>query len=271
MTLSYLGVHAAFTLPVLAVLLATAPRYDDRRRRRSGAGLALLVAIAFAYTTPWGSAMIRTGVWWYGEGAVVATALDVPLGEFLFFGVQTLIVGLALHRIGFDPTFRDGDAARLPRVGGAVAGLACCVLGLWLVARGGRVLYLGGLLAWVGPVFALQWAVGGGYLARTARTWLPAALAPAAYLWVVDRIAIGLGTWTVSSTHTVGVAPAGLPVEEMLFFLAAGLMTVNGLVLFEWVLDWTDRRRTPSADAATDHAPTASATASRSDGSATSD
>jgi len=28
----------------------------------------------------------------------------------------------------------------------------------------------------------------------------------------------------------------------MAFFVAAGLMTVNGIVLFEWALDWRDRR-----------------------------
>jgi len=31
-----------------------------------------------------------------------------------------------------------------------------------------------------------------------------------------------------------------------LFFLSAGVMTVTGLVLFEWVLDWTDQRTVAS-------------------------
>ncbi|MFW6040156.1 MAG: lycopene cyclase domain-containing protein, partial [Gemmatimonadota bacterium] len=42
------------------------------------------------------------------------------------------------------------------------------------------------------------------------------------------------------------VAVLGLPIEEMLFFASAGVMTVNGLVLFEWVLDWNDRRGRPT-------------------------
>ncbi|TKX77033.1 lycopene cyclase domain-containing protein, partial [Halorubrum sp. SD626R] len=61
--------------------------------------------------------------------------------------------------------------------------------------------------------------------------------------WVADRIAIGVGTWRISSEFTTGVALFGLPIEEMAFFVAAGLMTVNGIVLFEWALDWRDRRR----------------------------
>jgi lycopene cyclase domain-containing protein len=114
--------------------------------------------------------------------------------------------------------------------------------GLWLVSLDASLLYLGGLIAWVGPVLALQWAVGGGYLARTPRVLLTATLLPAAYFWIVDRIAIGMGTWRIAEELTTGIAVLGLPIEELLFFVSAGVMTVNGLVLFEWVLDWNDRR-----------------------------
>ena len=55
-------------------------------------------------------------------------------------------------------------------------------------------------------------------------------------------MAIGLGVWTIAPETSTGLFVLGLPVEEMLFFLSAGVMTVTGLVLFEWVLDWNDRR-----------------------------
>lgn len=251
-TLTYLQFHLVFSFPLLAVLWYLAPRYDALRRRRATLGIAILVAIAYAYTTPWISYMIRRGAWRYADGAVLVRALSIPLGEYLYFAVQTVIVAFALHLVGFDPTFRDGDFDRPPRLAGVGAGIAMAGGGLWLVSIGPSFLYLGGLIAWVGPVFALQWAVGGGYLARTPRTWLAATLLPAAYFWIVDRIAIGMGTWSLSSEFTTGLAVLGLPIEEMLFFLSAGLMTVNGLVLFEWVLDWNDRRPAatdPSTDA----------------------
>ena len=242
-TLTYLQFHLVFSLPVLALLWYLAPRYDPTRQRRATVGIAILVGIAYAYTTPWISYMIRRGAWGYADGAVVARALSIPLGEYLFFAIQTVVVALALHRIGFDPTFRDGDFARAPRAAGVLVGLAMVPIGLGLVRLDPSFLYLGGLIAWVGPVLALQWAVGGGYLARTPRLWVTATLVPAAYFWVADRIAIGMGTWYLSPELTTGVAVLGLPIEEMLFFVAAGLMTINGLVLFEWVLDWNDRRR----------------------------
>jgi len=241
LSFTYLQFHLVFTLPVFVALWYLAPAYDRVRRRRAATGLVILVTVAFAYTTPWGSHMIREGVWWYGDGAVLVRALEIPLGEYMFFAIQTLLVGMYLHWRGFDPTFEAGDFAPEPRLAGIVAGVVLSVGGLGLVALTDSALYLGGLLAWLGPVVALQWGVGGGYLARQPRAWLEAAVVPAVYLWVADRIAIEMGTWTISSTFTTGFAPLGLPVEEMLFFVAAGLMSATGLVLWEWVLDWNDR------------------------------
>jgi lycopene cyclase domain-containing protein len=241
MSVTYLQFHLIFTLPVFVALWYLAPSYGRIRRRRAAIGLTILVAVAFAYTTPWGSHMIREGVWWYGDGAVLVRALEIPLGEYMFFAIQTLLVGMYLHWRGFDPTFEVGDFAPEPRLVGIATGMFLCVGGLGIVAFADSGLYLGGLLAWVGPVVTLQWAVGGGYLARQPRAWLDAAVVPAVYLWVADRIAIGLGTWTISSEFTTGVTLLGLPVEEMLFFLAAGVMSSTGLVLWEWVLDWNDQ------------------------------
>lgn len=241
--LTYLQFHLVFTLPVLAALWYLAPAYDTVRRQRAAIGLVILNVIAFAYTTPWGSFMIQTGVWWYGEGAVAWRGLHIPLGEYMFFAIQTLIVGFYLHWRGFDPSYQTGDFAVWPAVGGVAVGLAMTLGGLYMITFGDSFLYLGGLIAWVGPVVIIQWVVGAGYLLREARPWIEAALLPALYLWVTDRIAIGMGTWVISEQYTTGwlVPILGLPIEEALFFLAAGLMTVTGLVLWEWVLDYNDQ------------------------------
>lgn len=95
------------------------------------------------------------------------------------------------------------------------------------------------------PLLAVLWYLAPRYDAlRRRRATLGIA--------ILVAIAIGMGTWSLSSEFTTGFAVLGLPIEEMLFFLSAGLMTVNGLVLFEWVLDWNDRRPAatdPSTDA----------------------
>lgn len=242
MPLSYLAFHAVFTLPLLCLLWYLVPTYSTVRRRRGAIGLSILVAIAYAYTTPWGSYMIQRGVWWYGDGVVTASLLSIPAGEYLFFAVQTLTVGFYLYWRGFDPSYQSGDFARSPRIAGVIGGAVLFGGGLWMVVHQSSWLYLGGLLAWVGPVVALQWAVGGGYLVRKPRAWVEASLVPTVYLWIIDRWAIGRGLWVLSEQYTTGIAPFGLPIEEILFFVSAGVMTVTGLVLFEWVLDWNDSR-----------------------------
>jgi len=247
---TYLGFHLVLTLPPLVLLWLLVPTYEPTRRRRGAVGLAILVAIAYAYTTPWGSYMIRRGVWWYGDGVVTASLLSIPAGEYLFFAVQTLTVGFYLYWRGFDPRYEAGDFDLVPRIAGVVAGAVLFGGGLWMVFQRPSWLYLGGLLAWVGPVVALQWAVGGGYLVRKPRAWIEAAVVPTVYLWIIDRWAIGRGLWILSEEYTTGIAPFGLPIEEILFFLSAGVMTVTGLVLFEWVLDYNDQRtadRSPTA------------------------
>ena len=243
LVLTYLQFHLVFTLPVLVLLWYLAPSYAAVRRGRAATGLVILIVIAFAYTTPWGSYMIQTGVWWYGENAVAWRALHIPLGEYMFFAIQTLMVGFYLHWRGFDPTYRSGDFALGPAVAGVIVGIGMLVGGLYLTTLGDSFLYLGGLIAWVGPVVVIQWAVGAGYLVREYRPWIEAAIVPSVYLWVIDRIAIGMGTWVISEQYTTGLSVPllGLPIEEALFFLSAGVMTVTGLVLWEWVLDYNDQ------------------------------
>ena len=243
MTLSYLGFHLLFVLPVVGLLLWRRPTLPARRLRVARAGLVLLGTIAFCYTTPWDNYLIERGAWFYGDGRVFARVWLAPVGEYLFFALQTTIVGLWHSRVGFDPTPTEGDTARRPRVAGARAGLALGVAGGWLVVAGPeRALYLGAILAWACPPIALQWAVGGAFLLRRPRPWLVAIGVPTLYLWAVDRVAIGLGVWTVADRTSTGVEIVGLPIEEALFFLLTSTLVVYGLVLLEWVVITLDRR-----------------------------
>lgn len=253
MTLTYLGVHLLFVLPPLALLLWLRPSLPPARRRRARAALLLLGTLAFAYTTPWDNLMIERGVWFYGEGRVAARLWAAPVGEYLFFALQTALVGLWFHRVGVDPAPFDGDLDRPARAAGALAWLAAGAVGGWLVVAGPeRFLYLGATLAWACPVLALQWAVGGAVLVRRRRAVAVGVAAPTVYLWAVDRLAIGAGVWTVADDTATGVALAGLPVEEAVFFALASLLVAQGLLLFEWAaLRWGDepaaaRVRTPT-------------------------
>lgn len=222
----------------MAMLFVFRPRLSPFRHRVSSLGLALMTTVAVAYTTPWDNYLIRQGVWFYGEGAVAVRFGAAPLGEYLFFAFQPVLVGLWLYQVGFDPTYREGDFARGARILGAAVWLLLAAGGGLLVLRGGGWYYLGAILVWACPILALQWAVGANYLLRSPKPWITAVTIPTLFLWAIDRIAIGIGIWTISTDHSTGVKLLGLPVEEAVFFLVTNLLVVTGLVLFEWVMDY---------------------------------
>jgi len=234
-SLTYVQFHAIYVLPVLAALTATVHhRRDSVDWRVGAAGLAVVTALAVVYTTPWDRLLISTGVWSYGAGTVAGRLWGVPYEEIAFFALQPALTTLwTLHVAG--PVLEGVSHTRRDRLLGIAAGLAVGVVGL-LALTAPATTYLGAILAWAGPVLALQWAVGWRYLWGARTRVAVAVLVPSAYLWAVDRLAIEAGVWTISDTYTTGLAVAGLPVEEMLFFVVTNCFVVQGIVLFRWVV-----------------------------------
>ncbi|MFB6269296.1 MAG: lycopene cyclase domain-containing protein [Halobacterium sp.] len=235
MGLTYLQFLAVACLPpfaVLAVLRWRAPRRPDEAW--SLAGIGVLLVLALAYTTPWDNYLVGRGVWTYGDGRVAATLWLAPVEEYAFIALQTVVAGLWTQRVAApaDPSFRPraGDAAV-----GAVAGLLVAAAGV-LALRTDATYYLGAILAWAGPVLAMQWAVGWRYLWARARTVVVAAGVPTLYFATADRFALADGVWTIAGEYSTGVAVAGLPVEEGAFFLVTNLFVVQGLLLYDWVV-----------------------------------
>lgn len=234
--LSYLGFHAVAILPVLGALALFA-RYRLGSRRDVLAVTALLALLALIYTTPWDNYLISRGVWWYGDGTVAVRFGLAPLGEYLFFVLQPLLVGLWVARF---PVETDRPLATpLPT-------RALGLLGAGVVAAAGLALlgddsglYLGSLLVWSAPILAIQWGFGWPFLADAWRTVAVGTLVPTLYLWVADRVAIALGIWTISEVYTTGLAVPllGLPIEEAVFFLVTSLFVVQGVVLYVWLVD----------------------------------
>ncbi len=57
--------------------------------------VALTVLVALVYTTPWDNYLVATGVWYYEPVRVWKVILGhVPLEEYLFFALQTILTGL---------------------------------------------------------------------------------------------------------------------------------------------------------------------------------
>ncbi|WP_436925590.1 lycopene cyclase domain-containing protein [Halosimplex amylolyticum] len=234
-SLTYVQFHAVYVLPALAALTATVHhRRDSVDWRVSGGGLALVTALAVAYTLPWDRLLIDAGVWTYGADAVAGRLWGVPYEEVLFFVLQPALTTLwTVHVVG--PVVSGVEHSRRDRVGGAATGIAVGLVGVALLTAQSTT-YLGAILTWAGPVLALQWAVGWRYLWRRRGRVAVAVFVPSAYLWVVDRLAIEAGVWAISETYTTGLAVAGLPIEEMVFFVVTNCFVVQGVVLFRWVV-----------------------------------
>jgi lycopene cyclase domain-containing protein len=119
---------------------------------------------------------------------------------------------------------------------GVAGGLGVGTVGVALLARP-ETLYLGAILAWAAPVLALQWGFGWPQLWARRRTLAVAVAVPTTYLWLIDLLALRNGIWTLAPTYTTGWTLFGLPVEEATFFLVTNLFVVQGLLLYDWVLE----------------------------------
>lgn len=238
--MTYLQYHLLFILPALLVLALLTWRAARQgpvagayrpQSRFVWALFALFGLIPLLYTTPWDNYLVFRGVWSYPPERVLARIGYVPVEEYAFFLLQTLTVGLWLllwlRRERGEPAPVPGWTRPL----GAALWLLVSLAGVGFL-RAESTLYLGLILAWACPVLAGLWAFGGDLIAaQRARFWW-AVLPPTLYLWFTDLIAVRAGIWSISPTYTTGLNVAGLPVEEMLFFLITNLLVVSGLLLF---------------------------------------
>jgi lycopene cyclase domain-containing protein len=229
--MTYLQFHLIFIHPPLLLLILTSRRILPRIGPRAVPALIGVVLLALVYTTPWDSELIRRGVWGYGPERVVGTIGLIPVEEYLFFILQPLLAGLWFYRVM--PPRADSAPAATPalRWGPAILYALLAIWG-WMLMRTEAGTYLGMILAWAAPVLAAQWAVAGGRIGATPRTFALAVAVPTLYLWMADAIAIRLGIWRISETQTLGIRFGPLPLEEAAFFLATNLLVVQGLMLF---------------------------------------
>lgn len=243
--MTYLNVLLQFIGPPL-LLLGLWALYDARRGAVTGPGLqarwawrvlAAHVALALLYTTPWDNYLVATGVWWYDPALVTGLTIGyVPLEEYIFFVVQTLLVGLwllTLSRVIFVTNVSSQGAPVWLRQWTA-ATVAVLWLGAAVILLGGwqKGTYLGLELVWgLFPLF-IQLAFGADILWRR-RGLVAAALVPAVlYLCAVDALAIHSGTWTIDAAQSTGWLIGGiLPIEEVVFFGLTTTLVVVGMVL----------------------------------------
>jgi lycopene cyclase domain-containing protein len=194
------------------------------------------VAIALVYTTPWDNYLVATRVWWYEPGLVTGLTIGwVPIEEYTFFVVQTLLVGLWLlawmRRLN-PPSKAFAGRPSHRWLAGGIAGLVWLAWLLLLLAGWERGRYMALLLVWFLPPVILQLGFGADILWHHRRLVLVGVMPPFLYLCLVDALAIASGTWTINPLNTMGADLLGiLPLEEIVFFGMTSVLIVFGMVL----------------------------------------
>ena len=250
--MTYFGFLAQFVgIPIL--IFAALNWLDGRQGKRVPQSLTswpaspiiiALVFVAVAYTTPWDNYLVATRVWWYDESLVTGITLGwVPIEEYTFFVVQTIMTGLftvwLMRRM---PVAQPVDAVTSLRIRYWSTGIAGVI---WLASVVLLALtfiypnsfwthgtYLALEVSWGLIPIMLQFIIGADLLWKhrytvitgTAVTWL--------YLSGTDMLAIQSGTWTINPEQSLPILIAGiLPIEEAIFFLITNVLVIFGLTL----------------------------------------
>ncbi len=194
------------------------------------------VFVAVVYTTPWDNYLVATGVWYYNPALVTGITLGwVPIEEYTFFVLQTLLTGLWLGWL----------LKRLPAAGEiAVNGrlmrwISVTVFGfIWIFSVVGLALdwqegtYLCIILAWALPPIMLQFGFGLDILWRFRAAVIASLVSAVTYLVIADSVAIASGTWTIDPGQSLEVFLWGvLPLEEFIFFFVTNALIVFGMTL----------------------------------------
>lgn len=242
--MTYFGFLALFlVLPLLAMSWLT---WRDRRHGvalpaawhapAAWAVLVVHVLLAVVYTTPWDNYLVATRVWYYDPARVVGLTLGwVPIEEYTFFVLQTLLTGLWLLWLARRlPAAGEPDrrSPRLRLIVTLVTGSIWAVALAMLVTRWAPGTYLALTLVWMLPPVMLQLAVGADALWQHRRWVLLSLLLPILYLSAADALAISSGVWTINPARTTGVLLGGvLPIEEIIFFSITNILIVYGMSL----------------------------------------
>jgi putative membrane protein len=158
----------------------------------------------------------------------------VPLEEYVFFFLQTLLTGLwtvaLLRRFG-----RDGAEIQHSPRSCQISSLAVGLLwvgSIYLLLAGEEYwTYLALILSWALAPIIIQFLFGFDILRANWRTLLLAVAPTTVYLWIVDAIALSGGTWVIDPSQTTGWKLGVIPVEEMVFFFMTNLLIALGVTL----------------------------------------
>ncbi len=193
------------------------------------------VLVAVVYTTPWDNYLVATRVWWYDPNLVTGIVFGwVPLEEYTFFVLQTLLVGITmiivLRRWQVPTMFVSNNGLRLHAT--LIVGIIWIASIALLVFNVEAGTYFGLEMGWALLPIMLQLAFGADILWHYRKPVLTVLIGFALYLSAADTLAIASGTWTIDPAQSFNIfLPGGLPIEELVFFFLTCTLVTFGVTL----------------------------------------
>ncbi len=232
--MTYLQFLLIFIVPWLIIeTMIFFKKYSDSKKLFFS-GIAFLSVLALVYSTPWDNYLVKIGVWGYPEGRVLGVIGYVPIEEYCFFILQTILTGYFVFFLTKKLSVKNNfKRSNLTRLFGSVFFICVILFGIFCL-QSDATKYLGLILVWSAPVMLIQWAFGGDYLFNNLPIYSLSIALPTLYLWIADAIAIKLNIWSISEKYTTGYKLLNLPIEEAIFFLSTNILVVQGLLLFWW-------------------------------------
>lgn len=240
--MTYFGFLLRFIGIPLVILLIIA-LIDSRRGRTMTnffggravwLSIGLHVLIAVIYTTPWDNYLVAAGVWYYNPDQISGILLGrVPLEEYSFFVVETILTGLwwwfISRRIHQPAGF---SASKRIRVWSTAVLGALWLASMAVLASGWKPgIYLSLILGWGLPPIMLQMAFGSDILWHHRKLVMLTVLPVFLYISAADSLAIAAGIWTIDLAQSTGLFVGSLPFEEAVFFLVTVVLISFGLTL----------------------------------------
>jgi 15-cis-phytoene synthase / lycopene beta-cyclase len=237
----YQQIHNYLTLPVLSALLVFVYPAMMISPFETMMPLAILCFLSFSYTTPWDNYLVAKGGWSYPDNSVMAIIGYIPVEEYAFFIIQTLITGLLWTayrwftiKVPLFGMLRSTSTFKYFVL--SCLGLITAISYHYAIPDT-PTFYLGMILSWSLPVLILQLFVAFDYIISSASSISLIVTISTVYLWLVDTIAISQGAWEITSNSILGIyLNPHLPIEEAIFFLVTNLMIIFGLVAIERTL-----------------------------------
>ncbi|KAJ5634787.1 phytoene synthase, partial [Penicillium herquei] len=202
-------------------------------------------------TLPWDSYLVRNKVWTYPDTSVSGiTLLSVPIEEVFFFCIQTyntsMIYTIVTRRLVMPAYLKKSH--RVTRVSVALLLALLTVIGVVMFQARGKYTYMGMILGWAGAWLLFQWILCSHMVINfPIKELLTSVMLPTAFLWMVDTLSLGNGTWVIEKSTKLDFQLWGkLDIEEALFFLVTNILVVQGMIIADCVIAETDLRKAQS-------------------------